>query len=128
MRYLLDTCVFLWLCAEPKRLSSKVKKLFADDKAELILSDVAVIEISLKWLSGKLELPSPPRSWVTEQTQIWDASLLPISREAIYRSSELPLHHRDPFDRLLVSTALASSLAIVTPDEWIHLYPVQWIW
>lgn len=128
MRYLLDTCVFLWLCAEPKRLSPKVKKLFAGDEAELILSDVAVLEISLKWLSGKLELPSPPRSWITEQTQIWDASSIPISREAIYRSSELPAHHRDPFDRLLVSTALESSLAIVTPDKWIHRYPVQWIW
>jgi PIN domain nuclease of toxin-antitoxin system len=128
LRYLLDTCVFLWLCADPKRLSSKVKKLFANDDAQLILSDVAVLEISLKWLSGKLQLPSPPRSWVTEQAQIWGASPLPISREAIYRSSELPAYHRDPFDRLLVSTALECSLAIVTPDEWIHLYPVQSIW
>jgi PIN domain nuclease of toxin-antitoxin system len=128
LRYLLDTCVFLWLCAAPKRLSPKVKKLFADEEAELILSDVAILEISLKWLSGKLELPSPPRSWVAEQARIWGTSTLPISRETVFRTSELPKHHRDPFDRLLVSAAMESSLAIVTPDRWIHLYPVQWIW
>jgi len=120
--------VFLWICAEPKRLSSKVRTRLADEGAELLLSDAVVFEICLKWLSGKLDLPAPPRSWVTEQARIWSAARLPITLETIYRSTELPVHHRDPFDRLLVSAALEHSLPIVTPDELIQRYPVQWIW
>jgi PIN domain nuclease of toxin-antitoxin system len=120
--------VFLWLCADPKRLSRKVRKRFEGEGVELILSDAAVLEISLKWLSGKLKLPAPPRSWITEQARIWNLTRHPITSETIYRSTELPLHHRDPFDRLLVSAALEDSLPIVTPDGWIHRYPVECIW
>jgi PIN domain nuclease of toxin-antitoxin system len=128
LRLLLDTCVFLWLCAEPKRLSAKARRALGEAEAEIVLSDVSVMEISLKWMSGKIALPAPPRSWVAEQTRIWSATLIPITRGIIYRSTELPSHHRDPFDRLLVSTALENSLPLLTPDEWLNRYPVECIW
>jgi PIN domain nuclease of toxin-antitoxin system len=53
---------------------------------------------------------------------------VPLSRDEVYRASELPDHHRDPFDRLLVATALATGATILTPDEAIHRYPVSWRW
>jgi PIN domain nuclease of toxin-antitoxin system len=59
---------------------------------------------------------------------IWTISSLPISREHMYRSSELPNHHRDPFDRLLIAAALAEGGTILTPDPAIHRYPVSWRW
>ena len=128
MRYLLDTCSFLWLCAAPERLSEKARDVLSQGGAELILSDVTALEIALKWLAGKIRLPAPPRSWVEEQAGLWSLVRAPISRTAIYHLTELPTLHADPFDRLLVATALEEDATIVTPDESIQRYPVAWAW
>jgi PIN domain nuclease of toxin-antitoxin system len=128
MRVLLDTCTFVWLCSEPKRLPPKVRTLLSRSAADLWLSDVSALEISLKWMSGKIELPSPPRSWVEQQIAAWQLRLAPISRPVIYRAAELPRIHGDPFDRLLAATALEHSATIVTPDEWLRRYPVACAW
>ncbi len=92
------------------------------------LSDVSIWEICLKWEAGKLSLPQPPRLWCEAQAGIWKLSTLAITRSAVYRASELPGHHRDPFDRLLVGQALDRGLVVLTPDEMIHRYPVGWRW
>jgi PIN domain nuclease of toxin-antitoxin system len=128
LRCLLDTCVFLWLCAEPRRLSARARKLLSSADAELILSDISVLEISLKWEARKISLPVPPRAWIAEQTAIWRTTDLPLTRAMIHRASELPGHHRDPFDRLLVAAALEAEATIITPDEAIQVYPVPWLW
>lgn len=86
------------------------------------------MEIAFKWLSGKLKLPAPPRTWCEEQAEIWDLERLEISREVIYRSYELPRIHPDPFDRLLVASALENGCTIVTPDRDIARYPVAVLW
>jgi PIN domain nuclease of toxin-antitoxin system len=128
LRYLLDTCTFLWLCCTPDRLSTRAREDLDDARAELLLGDVSILEVSMKWTSGKITLSAPPRSWIEQQAAIWHFTRVPISRPAIYRSTELPNVHRDPFDRLLVACALEEDATIVTPDEWIHRYPVPWVW
>lgn len=128
MRYLLDTCVFLWLCADPNRLGNVAKDRLSEVNAELLLSDITILEIALKWSAGKITLPAPPRAWVEQQTATWNLMSAPLSRPAIYRSTELPDIHRDPFDRLLVASALEEQATIVTPDDQIHRYPVPCIW
>ena len=128
MKLILDTCTFIWLCADPDRLGIQARESLAEQRAELILSDVSVLEISLKWLTGKLTLPAPPRSWIEEQSRIWGAVRLPLGRSVIYRSTELPDLHRDPFDRLLIASALEEGATLVTPDEWVRRYPVPCIW
>jgi len=128
MRALLDTCTLVWLCSDPKRLPPTARKLLATEGAELLLSDASVLELTFKWLSGKIGLPTPPRSWVEEQIASWRLRLVPLSRAVIYRSAELPRIHGDPFDRLLVATALEQAATIVTPDEWIRRYPVACAW
>jgi PIN domain nuclease of toxin-antitoxin system len=125
---ILDTCAFIWLCSEPARLSETARLEIDTVDTELVLGDVSVLEIALKWQIGKIALPEPPRVWVERQTSIWAIRSLPISREHIYRTGELPAHHRDPFDRLLIAAALAEGATILTPDPAIHRYPVSWCW
>lgn len=125
--YLLDTCTFIWLCADPEKLSATAREAI-DADAGLLLSDVSALEITLKWQAGKLELPDPPAAWIETQAETWGLTTRPLSRAEIYRSAELPDHHRDPFDRLLVATALAAGATILTPDPAVRRYPVSTRW
>lgn len=96
--------------------------------SQLCLSDVSVWELSLKWQAGKLRLPVPPRIWLKEQSRQWNLLPVGIERRDIYRMSELPLHHADPFDRLLVTQAIERGMTILPPDAAIHCYPVAAFW
>ncbi len=127
MKLLLDTCSLLWLATEPDRLSTPVKEAI-DAGFALLLSDGSVMELCLKWTAGKLKLPQPPRLWVEEQLRTWKIAALPVERRHHYRSTELPDHHRDPFDRLLVAQALEENLTIATPDPLVRRYPVSTLW
>lgn len=128
MRYLLDTCAFIWLCSEPAGLSKEAASRLDASDATVVFSDVTALEIVLKWTAGKIQLPEPPRRWIEHQLQVWKLEQLPLSRHDVYRASELPNHHSDPFDRLLVASALNHDACIVTPDGLIHKYPVAWCW
>ena len=127
-RYLLDTCTLIWLAAEPERLSAAARHAIDAADSALLFSDVSVLEITLKWTAGKITLPDPPRQWVERQVAQWELDCLSLTRDDIYRASELPMHHRDPFDRLLVAVALGAGAAILTPDDAIHDYPVSYRW
>ncbi|HEY6463885.1 MAG TPA: type II toxin-antitoxin system VapC family toxin [Polyangiaceae bacterium] len=128
MDLLLDTCAIVWLAAEPGRLSKKARTAIDAGDARLFASDASTWEICLKWQSKKLTLPAPPRRWIVEQARAWQTTRLPLEPEHLYRSSELPPFHRDPFDRLLVAQAIEGDLTIVTPDPAIHAYPVAVLW
>ena len=127
-RYLLDTCTLIWLASEPEKLSAASASLIDSPDSELLWSDVSALEIALKWSSGKLELPEPPRTWLERQIDSWGLVGQPLKRTDIYRASELPALHRDPFDRLLVATAIRSDAIILTPDTAIAQYPVSCRW
>ncbi len=125
---LLDTCSFVWLVAEPETLSGAARDVLDDPDRALVVSDVSVWEICLKWEAGKLDFPTPPRVWVAEQMQAWSFEPLAIERSHMLRSTELPRLHRDPFDRLLIAQALELGLTIVSPDAHIRAYPVATCW
>ena len=128
VKLLLDTCTLIWLVAEPGQLSLKIASLINEGETDLFVSDCSVWEICLKWQAGKLRLPAPPRSWVEEQRRIWKFNYLPIERVHLFRGTELPDHHRDPFDRLLVAQAIENEMTIGTPDMNIMKYPVATVW
>lgn len=128
VRYLLDTCTFVWLCAKPDQLSPAAVSAMDAEESDLVISHISILEITLKWSAAKIVLPSPPRAWIQKQMDVWGLESLAIQADDIYRSSELPGLHKDPFDRLLVSVALNRNLTIVTPDEWIKRYPVSTLW
>lgn len=126
--YLLDTCTFIWLCSDPEQLSEAAKNAINTRDATLLLSDISMLEISLKWGAGKIVLPDPPKHWIETQIATWGLASSALSRADIYRVSELPDHHRDPFDRLLVAVALNLNATILTPDKAIHQYPISHRW
>ena len=128
MKCLLDTCTLIWLCAEPDQLSPLAHEMIDNPRHELLLSEVSVLEISLKWSAGKLGLPSPPRNWVPEQIKQWEIQTLPIETEEMFRSSELPKLHKDPFDRLIVAIAIRHECVLLSPDAAIRQYPVDCRW
>ncbi|MCA9781468.1 MAG: type II toxin-antitoxin system VapC family toxin [Candidatus Eremiobacteraeota bacterium] len=128
MTYLLDTCTFVWLASAPERLSKDATRVINNQASTLVLSDVTVWEICLKWQSGKLKLPEPAKTWCESQAGIWRLERLSITRSAMYRTTELAHHHRDPFDRLLVAQSLEENISLITPDAHIAAYPVSIIW
>ena len=127
-QYLLDTCTLIWLSTDPDKLSPATVQAIDASDSVLLCSDVSALEIALKWSAGKLVLPDPPRHWLERQIDTWGLDCLSLRRTDIYRASELPPYHRDPFDRLLVAAALGSNATILTPDEAIRQYPVSSRW
>jgi PIN domain nuclease of toxin-antitoxin system len=128
MRLLLDTFPFVWLTSEPVRFTRETTDLLSDDSTELFLSDASVLELCLKYGDGSLKMPQSPRRWVEKQRKAWQVNMISMRRESFYRLSELPHHHDDAIDRILVATALAEDLSILTADENISQYPVTTIW
>lgn len=128
MRLLLDTFPFVWLTSEPVRLTREITEILSDDSTDLFFSDASVLELCLKYGDGSLNMPQSPRRWVEKQRKLWHLNMIGLRRESCYRLSELPYHHDDAIDRILVATALAEDLTILTPDENIQKYPVTTIW
>jgi PIN domain nuclease of toxin-antitoxin system len=124
VRFLLDTHVFLWLLAEPERLGVQVQSL-EDPDNELFLSAVSSWEIAIKSKLGRLELPDDPQSYVPDSMRAIGVDPLSIDHSHALAVFDLPPHHRDPFDRLLVAQARALRLPIVTADTHIALYDVE---
>lgn len=79
------TCSFIWLTSDPSRLSASAAKAL-ENESELGLSDACVWELCLKWQSKKIQLPAPPRVWVSEQVGAWSLLRVPIVPEHLYRS------------------------------------------
>lgn len=125
---MLDTCTFIWLCASPDRISAVATEIIDAPETRLLLSEVSVLEIALKWSAGKLALPDPPRRWIETQISVWSLDCRALGREDMYRAAELPDHHRDPFDRLLVAAAIRANAMILTPDDAVRRYPVGCRW
>lgn len=128
MRILLDTCTFLWLIADSQELSSNIIQLHQDPSNEVFLSPVSTWEIGLKYSLGKLHLPQEPRFYIPDQRKKHCIESLPLSEEATLYFSQLPKHHKDPFDKMLVCQALAEDLVIATADKEIKQYPAKFVW
>jgi PIN domain nuclease of toxin-antitoxin system len=123
--YLIDTHVWLWMQAEPGRLRHETRELVEDTGNELLLSAASAWEIAIKYRIGKLPLPEPPMAYVAERMRRSGTTPLPIEPVHALLTSELPDHHSDPFDRLLVAQAQVLRIPIVTVDKQIEAYDVE---
>lgn len=119
MRLLLDTSVFVFAAEAPERFSKRAASLLANQDNVLELSSVSVAEIAIKSALGKLRF-SPEA--VQETIRDIDARLLPFTATHALQMFDLPLHHRDPFDRQLIAQALVEEIPIVTPDKMFSVY------
>ncbi|CAN5703674.1 type II toxin-antitoxin system VapC family toxin [soil metagenome] len=125
MRVLLDTHVWLWMQAEPERLSSDARDTITDLANELLLSAASSWEIAIKWSLGKLDLPEPPDRYVPDRLTSSGVTALAILHGHALAVARLPRHHRDPFDRMLVAQARAEGLPLLTADPVFDRYPVE---
>jgi PIN domain nuclease of toxin-antitoxin system len=128
MKLLLDTITFLDAVLRPRDLSSRAKDLVLDEQNDRYLSIASSWEIAIKYSAGKLDLPAHPEQFVPQHRDHLAADVLPIDEESVLHLPRLPLHHRDPFDRLLICQAIIHGMAIVTPDDRIAKYPIRTIW
>lgn len=128
MRYLLDTCAFLWTAQQPTALSAAAKAAINDEENELYVSDVSIWEVTLKHSSGKLPLPKTPRLWIPAKFAHHQFKPLRLDESAIYRSGELPRVHADPFDRLLAAQAIEAGMTLLSPDTPLSLLGASRVW
>jgi len=128
MKALIDTHTFLWWNTEDPRLSSRAREIIADGKNEIFLSAASAWEIAIKTAKGRLVLPEEPALYVASRMNLHRIQPLPVQVSHALRVYELPAHHADPFDRLLVAQCQMESLPLITKDEEIRRYELETIW
>lgn len=128
MKLLLDSHVLLWAIDQPELLSKKVRTALLNESNELFVSVGSMWEISLKVQSGKLKLPSHPDYLELNLRRLGVQGYLAVGLFHVYQVAKLPLIHKDPFDRLLVSQAIVEGMTLVTKDRVIREYPVAVLW
>lgn len=128
MKLLLDTHVFIWWSSEPEKLSQNVLSLCENVENNLILSVASVWEMQIKLQLGKLKLQLPLQVLIESQQQTNTLQILSIDLEHVYELQNLPAHHHDPFDRLLIAQANAENVYLVTKDEVFSKYEVKLLW
>jgi PIN domain nuclease of toxin-antitoxin system len=128
VKLLLDTHTFIWWDSEPDRLSPQALALCQDRRNILLLSVVSVWEMQIKLQLGKLRLALPLKEIIETQQQTNNIEILPVTLAHVLALENLPVHHKDPFDRLLVAQAMVEGAALVSGDPNIARYAVQIVW
>lgn len=128
MRLLLDTCTFLWMIGQEEKLSAKARKALENADNSLTLHQVSAWEIQIKHQTGKLKLAESPEKTIHAAFQCYDLHYARLSDDAIWHLRKLPDHHKDPFDRILIASALSEGMKLISPDHNMHRYPVPVIW
>ena len=127
MKYLLDSHTLLWILETPVKLSKLCRQIVEDPRAELLVSIATPWELAIKTNSGKLDaaeiLKEFDRSILSAGYQLLETKL-----SHVIRAGMLPMHHRDPFDRLMVAQALELRIPILSRDRKLDLYGVKRVW
>jgi PIN domain nuclease of toxin-antitoxin system len=121
MRLLLDTHVLLWALATPERLAPAIRDQLEDPANTVLFSAASIWEIAIKARLGRADFPSSPTR-VSEAARVSGFVELPVHAAAAARVADLPLLHRDPFDRLLVAQAICEPAFLYTADRLLPPY------
>jgi PIN domain nuclease of toxin-antitoxin system len=127
MKFLLDTNVFLWALAEEHKLNTSAQDILKSPLSELYFSAAGSWEIGIKFALGTLPLPKPPSEYIPNALRLWAIRALDITHEHALHAGELPGHHRDPFDRLLIAQAITEQMTLLTADRALQKYKVDLI-
>lgn len=125
MRILLDTQVWLWMLAAPERLSKRSRALVVSPGNELLLSAASSWEIAIKHGLGKIQLPEPAAKYIPRMIASTSVNPLHVHHRHALHVALLPMHHRDPFDRLLVAQAQLEDVPILTADRSFANYDIE---
>jgi PIN domain nuclease of toxin-antitoxin system len=126
-KLLLDTHIILWIAEDSQLFSDRVRCALSDVSNEKYVSIVSAWEVAIKIGTSKLNIAGG----LPEYYRIIDDNgffTLSVERKHLRKVPTLPKYHKDPFDRLLVSTAIAENMTLITADENIHKYDVSWLW
>jgi PIN domain nuclease of toxin-antitoxin system len=125
MRILIDTQAWVWWLIEPRKLSRDAIALLEDRQTTVYLSTVCVWEVVIKYAVGKLVLPAAPAIMVPRSMADDGLVELPIEHRHALQVTHLPLHHRDPFDRVIIAQAQVEGMPILTADRQFARYDVD---
>jgi PIN domain nuclease of toxin-antitoxin system len=128
MRYLLDTHTFLWWNMDDPHLSSLAQELILDGNNEIFLSAASAWEIAIKTARGRLTLPEDPARYISNCLIRHGFQALPVQIQHAVRVYKLPMHHADPFDRLLIAQSQIESMPLISGDADIRKYELEVIW
>ncbi|MEG4443369.1 type II toxin-antitoxin system VapC family toxin [Microcoleus sp. AT9_B5] len=128
MKLLLDTHTFIWWDSSPQKLSPKALALCQNPENILLVSIGSIWEMQIKLQLGKLSLNLPLPELIESQQQTNNIELLPINLTHLFTLDSLPNHHKDPFDRLLISQAIVENAVLVSGDSILANYPVKIEW
>ena len=127
MKYLLDTHTIYWFLEGDMQISEKASSIIKNEYKDCCVSLASVWETAIKISIGKLDFVGGVKEFV-RLVKDSGIAILPIQEEHILQIERLPLHHKDPFDRVIITTAIEDDLTIVSKDENFSLYPVKCIW
>ncbi len=128
MKVLFDTECWLWLHTRPERLGAAWLDRLQDPEATTFLSAASSWEIAIKYALGKLVLPAAPARYVPDRMDQTGTQALAVTHLHALRVADLPAHHKDPFDRLLVAQAQIEALPLLTSDRRLERYDVEIHW
>ena len=127
MRYLLDTCAWIFILTGNDKLSKNQQEAILDQNSTIYISVVSAWEMTIKLSKGKLELPKLLDNLIFESCVRDNYQILDLDIFSVLHTRNLPLHHQDPFDRMLISQAINNDLTIITTDSKFSLYEVKLI-
>lgn len=125
MKYLLDTHIFLWWSSEPERLPENILSICQNIDSTLIISVASAWEIQLKQQLGKIKLSLPLEQFIHDQQVSNRFEILSINLDHIFVLQKLSMHHKDPFDRLLIAQAIHEDAILLSVDKIFESYPVK---
>lgn len=125
---LLDTCTLLWLVGDQDKLSAAAIRAIRNNAGKIFVSAITAFEIGVKWKKGLLRLSLPPSEWFAMALASHGLTEIPVTSGIAIRAILLPDHHNDPADRILIATAIANDMTLLTPDKHIRAYPAQALW
>lgn len=128
MRLLVDAHAVIWYVDQDHLMSAAAHAAITDANNELLLSVATLWEIAIKVGLGKLSLGLPYRDWMNRTITDLSLVLLPITIDYADRQATLPLHHRDPFDRLVIAQAIIESVPIISTDRKFDAYGISRLW
>ena len=124
----MDTHTFLWWIIDDPQLSEEARELIGNGHNTLYWSAASSWEVSIKYALGRLPLPESPEQFLPAEIEKNRIESLPIIDAHAFRAGQLPHHHRDPFDRMLVAQAQAESLTLLSDDQQLSYYDVEIQW
>jgi len=125
MKLLIDTHIFLWLRNAPEKIPTTIQQAYQDVNNEVFLSIVSVWEMQIKHQLNKLTLDFSLDQLIAQQQLENDLQLLSIEVNHIYALSQLPFHHSDPFDRLIIAQSQCEDMRLISADKVFQKYDIN---